>query len=212
MIGPNSETTMSLFPELHDYNVEKLKSMLNEPQPFSKSHEDERTVWLQEVAHLLAEKCPDSRFFFEKQLSSTNTDLVRAAIFGLSHQKFNASIIASLLSSDNSDIVADAIQALTSVGDCSNLETIRHILHSKQGRLKSAAMQYVVNCLYREIKAIIDSGIVNDSSLIRMTAVDLVDDYGLSYMYDQAATLIRDPSDEVRQAVAGLTERITDSN
>lgn len=168
--------------------------------------------YLEELAIELCTRAPDGIAFLKSQLGQLDADRVTAAILGLTFPPLDdpavPQALRDLLSDDRPEVVAAAIRGLYDLGESDSLPRIAAMLPAPSPHVRCAALEYVRRMDPDRAKDVLLSALADDDYLVRMCAVDELDEYGDPATIPAIRPLLDDAHPYVRQAAETVVENL----
>jgi HEAT repeat protein len=213
---------MGLFPELDarplDQLVQDFRTATNAGVAVP---EEERALWLDEVAVALAQRGDRSLEFLTQQIRNADEERLHAILLGLSfagkdhpgRARF-CSLARSFLQHPTPEVVAASVYALGSLGCGEALKDVRPLLRHSSPYVVGSVLDFLSHQAPAEARPILVEALRSREPIVRQHAADDLDDLGAVEALPALRSLLQDADADVRQAaetaVAHLEELLAE--
>jgi HEAT repeat protein len=215
---------MPLFPELSARSLEELLRLFDSGlEPADAVEDEERPLWLDEVATQVAAQGEAGLNALLQRLPAADEPHARALLLGLSfvpegvRQKNRTrleGVLLSFLADSRPAVVAQAVDALSDLGFAQAGERVLALLNHPAPEVVGSALRFLARQRPEQARPVLLRSLESSQALVRENAVDELDDLGAVEALPMLRRLLNDEDEDVRQAartaVRNLEELLPD--
>jgi HEAT repeat protein len=207
---------MSMFPQLDRHGPVELRALFVDERA-ADVPEDERALWLDEVAVHIARTDPKGVDFLLSCVRDADEMRLRSILLAMSFVEQELSprkrariceLARGLLNDDRPMVVAEAVDTLTKFACLAAMGAVTALLRHPSPYVVGSALRFFARRDPEKAVPLLEKALTSEEPIVRENAVDELDEMNYTPALPKIKRLLRDPDGDVRQAARTAVEHL----